>query len=112
MLGHDLQPQPTSCARRPAPPGFDPRTLHDAFVAGRVPSASVANAAAPLQGLEAEKKLLEASQQRSSTEAQDNFKERCRVSAELEALQKIQAAKCAQSPCGFSCCTVSSLLRV
>lgn len=45
------------------------------------------------QGLEAEKKLLEASQQRSSAEAQENFKEKCRVTAELEALQKIQAAK-------------------
>ena len=64
---------------------------------GRAPFASAQDTAASLQGLEAEKKLLEASQQRSSTEAQDNFKEKCRVSAELEALQKIQAAKCAHS---------------
>lgn len=46
------------------------------------------------QGLEAEKSLLSAAEQRAAASAEEYYKERCRVAAELEALKSIQASKC------------------
>ena len=46
-----------------------------------------------LQGLEAEKNLLAAAEARSAGEAAEHYRERCRLSAELEALRKIQSAR-------------------
>jgi hypothetical protein len=48
-----------------------------------------------LQGLEAEKNLLAAAEARAAGEAAEHFRERCRLSAELEAAHKIHTAKCA-----------------
>ncbi len=47
------------------------------------------------QGLEAEKNLLAAAEARSSNEADEHYRERCRLAAELEAGHKIHTAKCA-----------------
>jgi hypothetical protein len=47
-----------------------------------------------LQGLEAEKNLLAAAEARAAGEAAEHFRERCRLSAELEAAHKIHTAKC------------------
>ena len=47
------------------------------------------------QGLEAEKNLLAAAEARAAGEAAEHFRERCRLSAELEAAHKIHTAKCA-----------------
>lgn len=71
-----------------------------------------------LQGLEAEKNLLAAAEARAAGEAAEHFRERCRLSAELEAAHKIHTAKCdvlvvnswhgKSTPCKTSqCCSLT-----